>query len=239
MLTGQRGAWSVTFTYDGANRVTNTVQNGQTIAYSYNIPGRTRTVTYPGSRVITEHTDARTRLDHIDDAASPPPIVQYTYDLANRVTAARTATDRRRLQLQREQLDRQISNIPMAPRRSPASATPTTTKATSSSNKSCRTPPIRRLPVRQRLPADQLQSGHAGRLHGAGPQHPDRYNLDPGRQLEQQDHRLPSLQTRMHNCRQRADSDRCRRHSPTTPTATCRTDPAFDPIRHATTKKTA
>ncbi len=91
MLTAQRGpyasftpsVWGVTYTYDGANRVTQTVQNGQTISYVYNIPGRTRQVTYPGSRVITENTDARTLMDHIDDAGSPPPIVQYTYDLDN------------------------------------------------------------------------------------------------------------------------------------------------------------
>ena len=45
-----------------------TVQNGETIGYVYNIPGRTRQITYPGGRVITEHTDARARMDHIDDA---------------------------------------------------------------------------------------------------------------------------------------------------------------------------
>jgi RHS repeat-associated protein len=87
MLTANRGSWPVTFTYDGANRVTRTTQNGKTISYVYNIPGRTRQLTYAGSRVITEHTDARIRLDHIDDASSPPPIVQYTYDLGNRVTS--------------------------------------------------------------------------------------------------------------------------------------------------------
>jgi RHS repeat-associated protein len=86
MLTAQRGTWPDTFAYDGANRLIQTVQNGHTTNYSYNIPGRTRTVTYPGGRVTTDHTDARTRLDHIDDAGSPPPIVQYTYDLGDRVT---------------------------------------------------------------------------------------------------------------------------------------------------------
>ncbi len=81
-LTAQRGTWAVTFSYDGANRITQTVQNGHVINYSYNIPGRTRTLTYPGGRVITEHTDARTRMDHIDDGGSPS-IVQYSYDLAS------------------------------------------------------------------------------------------------------------------------------------------------------------
>jgi len=75
MLTAQRGTWAVAFTYDGADRVTQIAQNGRTHSYSYTFPGRTRTVTYPGGRVITKHTDARTWLDHIDDTCSPPPIV--------------------------------------------------------------------------------------------------------------------------------------------------------------------
>jgi len=85
LLTAERGGWLVTFTYDGANRVTQTTQNSKTIGYGYNIPGRTRMLSYPGGHQITEHTDARTRLDHIDDASSPPPIVQYNYDVGNRV----------------------------------------------------------------------------------------------------------------------------------------------------------
>jgi YD repeat-containing protein len=84
MLTAQRGSWPVTFVYDGANRVTQTVQNGRTVRYVYDIPGHTRQVTYPGGRVITEHTDFRSRLDRIDDGGIPP-IVQYTYGLANEV----------------------------------------------------------------------------------------------------------------------------------------------------------
>jgi len=85
MLTAERGGWLVTFAYDGANRVTQTTQNGKTIGYVYDIPGRTRTMTYPGGRSITERMDFRSRLGSIDDAASPPPIAQYNYDLGNRV----------------------------------------------------------------------------------------------------------------------------------------------------------
>lgn len=85
MLSGQHGSWPTTFSYDGANRMLKSVQNGQTVTYSYNIPGRTRTLTYPSGRVITEHIDFRWRMDHIDDAGSPPSIVQYTYDLSNNV----------------------------------------------------------------------------------------------------------------------------------------------------------
>ncbi len=86
MTSADRNGWLVTFdAYDGANRLLQTTQNGQVIAYTYDTPARTRTVTYPGGRVITEKMDLRLRLDTIDDAASPPPIVDYVYDLGNRV----------------------------------------------------------------------------------------------------------------------------------------------------------
>lgn len=90
MLTNQRQngtfTWPESFTYDGANRLLSSTQDSRTVTYSYDIPGRMRTVTYPGGYSITEHTDARTRMDHIDDAGSPPPIAQYAYDLANNMT---------------------------------------------------------------------------------------------------------------------------------------------------------
>jgi RHS repeat-associated protein len=88
MLTAERGGWLVTFVYDGANRVTQTTQNGKTISYAYDIPLRTRTVTYPGGRSVKEQKDSRNRLITIaDPTTSPPPIVQYGYDLGNRVLA--------------------------------------------------------------------------------------------------------------------------------------------------------
>jgi RHS repeat-associated protein len=85
MLTAERGGWLVTFAYDGANRVTATTENTKTVGYVYDIPGRKRTLTYPGGRVITESTDARSRLAAIDDAFSPAPIASYSYDPGNRV----------------------------------------------------------------------------------------------------------------------------------------------------------
>ena len=83
-LSGTRGGWIETFTYDGANRLIQSVQNGRTIAYVYNIPGRTRTVTYPGGRSITEQLDFRPQILTINDGGSTP-IVQYVYDPANNV----------------------------------------------------------------------------------------------------------------------------------------------------------
>ena len=81
----ERAGWVVTFDYDDANSRVVTAQNGQIIEYVYNIPGRTCTITYPGGREITEHMNLRDRLDTIDDATSPPSIVDYHYDLGNRV----------------------------------------------------------------------------------------------------------------------------------------------------------
>jgi RHS repeat-associated protein len=85
MLSAERGGWLATFAYDGANRVTGSVQNGKTLTYSYNIPGRTRALIYPGGRMITERMDIRSRLASIDDAS--PNLVQYSYDAGNRVLA--------------------------------------------------------------------------------------------------------------------------------------------------------
>lgn len=85
MLSAERGGWLVANTYDGGNRLTQSVQNGRDVTYLYNIPGRTRLMTYPGGRQILETTDLRSRLSTIEDAASPPPIASYTYDLGDRV----------------------------------------------------------------------------------------------------------------------------------------------------------
>ncbi len=88
MLRNQRAngpfTWPESFQYDGANRLIQSVQDGRTINYTYNLPARMRTLQYPGGREVTEYTDARMRMDHIDNNTSTtPPIAQYTYDLAN------------------------------------------------------------------------------------------------------------------------------------------------------------
>lgn len=81
-----RGAgWNESFQYDGSDRLVQSVQNSQTISYVYNIPGRTRMLTYPGGRTITEQKDFRDfRLVNVNDSG-PTPIAQYTYDQANNV----------------------------------------------------------------------------------------------------------------------------------------------------------
>jgi RHS repeat-associated protein len=84
VLTQTHGGWTDTSTYDGANRILISKQNGQTVSYAYNIPGRTRTITYPGGRTITEQMDFRSRISTVNDGG-PTPIVQYAFDQANNV----------------------------------------------------------------------------------------------------------------------------------------------------------
>ena len=93
VLTGLRATclpacskWSEAFAYDGADRLLQSVQNGQTVSYVYNIPGRTRTLTYPGGRSIAEQWDFRPQLLTVNDGGSTP-IAQYTYDFASNVLA--------------------------------------------------------------------------------------------------------------------------------------------------------
>jgi RHS repeat-associated protein len=76
--------WNETFAYDGADRLLQSVQNGQTVSYVYNIPGRTRTVTYPSGRNITEQWDFRPQILTVNDGG-PTPIAQYSYDFASNV----------------------------------------------------------------------------------------------------------------------------------------------------------
>jgi RHS repeat-associated protein len=86
MLSAERGGWLVTFSYDGGDRLTQSAQNGKTVNYVYDIPGRKRTLTYPGGRSITEQMDFRDRATEINQTGSPP-IVQYNYDTGNRVVS--------------------------------------------------------------------------------------------------------------------------------------------------------
>ena len=91
LLTAKRAAcrpecytWNDSFNYDGADRILQSLQNGQAISYAYNIPGRTRTITYPGGRNVTEQWDFRPQLLTVNDGG-PTPIAQYTYDAASNV----------------------------------------------------------------------------------------------------------------------------------------------------------
>jgi RHS repeat-associated protein len=82
--TTRGSGWAESFSYDGGDRVIQSVQNSQTLNIIYNILGRTRGVTYPGGRNVTEQWDFRPRLSSINDGG-PTAIVQYAYDADNNV----------------------------------------------------------------------------------------------------------------------------------------------------------
>lgn len=53
---------TVAFTYDPLNRILSESFDGRTVRYAYNTAGRTQTVIYPDSTVITKNFDERNRL---------------------------------------------------------------------------------------------------------------------------------------------------------------------------------
>lgn len=72
------------FTYDNAYRLIQSVQNGQTVTYSYDISNNRKTITYPGGKVVKEARNLRELLSGVENA-SGQAIVQYTYDVADRL----------------------------------------------------------------------------------------------------------------------------------------------------------
>ena len=83
MLTATKGSWAESYAYDGGDRIVQSDQNSRVISYAYNIPGRMRTVTYPGGSFIAEQLDYRSQLSTVNDGGVTP-IAQYTYDPAER-----------------------------------------------------------------------------------------------------------------------------------------------------------
>ena len=75
---------TISLSYDNAYRLTQSVQNGQSVSYSYDIPNSTKTITYPGAKVVKEVRNVRELLTRVENASSQA-IVQYTYDGANRL----------------------------------------------------------------------------------------------------------------------------------------------------------
>ena len=86
MLTADNLHSTVTFAYDGANRVTQTTQNGLAVTYTFDIANNKRIITYPGGKVVKEEMDKRDRLKTIKDAIDQI-IAGNTYDHGNRISA--------------------------------------------------------------------------------------------------------------------------------------------------------
>lgn len=83
-LTANNANAAISFTYDNAGRMLGETLNGKTTGYAYNTASRTRTLTYPGGRVIVEQRDQRDRLTGITEAGNS--IAGFIYDGADRLT---------------------------------------------------------------------------------------------------------------------------------------------------------
>lgn len=82
-LTANNSHATITFTYDDLGRILTETLNGKTTSYTYNTSAGTRTITYPGGRVITEARDDRDRLIQISQGSGT--LAQFTYDGADRL----------------------------------------------------------------------------------------------------------------------------------------------------------
>lgn len=82
-------AWDVTYEYDVVNRATKSIQGGRTVSYAYSTANRTQTITYPdGTTAVKETSDPRWRLDLVEDNTTLDDIVDYAYDVGDRLTHA-------------------------------------------------------------------------------------------------------------------------------------------------------
>lgn len=80
---------TVSLAYDLENRLIEEVLNGQTTDISHDTPGMTRTVTYPGGRVIVEHYDSRQQLTEVSEGGAA--LINYAYDSEGNVAFATRA----------------------------------------------------------------------------------------------------------------------------------------------------
>lgn len=81
MITANNENANITFTYDDAYRKISENMNGKVTGYIYDIPGRKRTVNYPGGRTVIEDYDSRMRLTAVNSGIG----VSYSYDAGNRM----------------------------------------------------------------------------------------------------------------------------------------------------------
>ncbi len=85
LLTANNTNANISFTYDNANRLLSENLNGRITQYSYNVPGRKTTLTYPGGRVIEENYDLRNRMSSVDEGGLP--LASYIHDASNRLAS--------------------------------------------------------------------------------------------------------------------------------------------------------
>lgn len=83
-LTANNANATITFTYDNANRLLTETLNSKTTTYTYNTASHTRTITYPGGRVINQEKNKRDQLIAIKEGSTTH--AAFSYDSGDRLT---------------------------------------------------------------------------------------------------------------------------------------------------------
>ncbi|MBX3253667.1 MAG: RHS repeat protein [Chitinophagaceae bacterium] len=81
----------VTFRYDKVGRIISETLNGKVTAYQYSIQQNTKTIVYPGGRVIKRELDGRNRIRNIRDAQKL--LAEFSYDNGGKLTNRRYANN--------------------------------------------------------------------------------------------------------------------------------------------------
>lgn|GEM_PF-1978110 len=80
LKSATKGSWSVKYVYDSSGRLLKEDQNGKVITYLWDIPNRTKTITYPCGKQITLQYDTLIRQTSILDSAGNH-IADFTWSL--------------------------------------------------------------------------------------------------------------------------------------------------------------
>lgn len=82
LLTANNQNTTISFAYNNAYRLIQSIQNGESVSYSYDMSNNLKTITYPSGKIFKEKMNLRDLLIQVEDAISQQ-IVQYAYDDAN------------------------------------------------------------------------------------------------------------------------------------------------------------
>lgn len=91
MILAKNPNAEITFSYDKAGRITTETLNGKVTAYQYNIQQNTKTIVYPGGRIIKRELDGRNRIRNIRDAQKL--LAEFNYDNSGKLTGRRYANN--------------------------------------------------------------------------------------------------------------------------------------------------
>lgn len=84
IITATNSSGTITIAYDALNRVVAETFDGRTTRYNYSISGRTQTIIYPDSTIVTRQFDTRNRLIKI--LKDNVTIAEYSYNNENQLT---------------------------------------------------------------------------------------------------------------------------------------------------------